>query len=192
MSALGCDFNRSMQHLISKYREEDSEVVDVFLQARRDGRAATRFFKRLLKVNGREPRKIVTDNLRSYGVAHRELMPDTIHDTSQYANNRAELSHQPTRARHASLQIDKSGPTVSEYTRRSVQPVQFGSTLDIGQSLSAIQTTRLCVLELRNGLITESTLGGFSCSDINLSIPVGELLTKKCSIRYSCPVLSVV
>jgi putative transposase len=69
----------------------------VFLQARRDGKAAKRFFRRLLKRHGDEPRKIVTDKLRSYGVAHRELTPEAIHDTSQYANNRAELSHQPTR-----------------------------------------------------------------------------------------------
>ncbi len=88
--------------------DQDGEVVDVFLQARRDGRAATRFFKRLLKVNGREPRKIVTDKLRSYGVAHRELIPDTIHDTSQYANNRAELSHQPTRVRERGMRRFKS------------------------------------------------------------------------------------
>ena len=72
-------------------------MVDVFLQRRRDGTAAKRFFKRLLRAGGNEPRRIVTDKLRSYGVAHRELIPDTIHDTSQYANNRAELSHQPTR-----------------------------------------------------------------------------------------------
>jgi putative transposase len=48
---------------------------------------------RLLKNHQGEPRKIVTDKLRSYGVAHRELMPEAIHDTTQYANNRAELSH---------------------------------------------------------------------------------------------------
>ena len=83
-------------------------MVDVFLQVRRDGRAATRFFKRLLKVNGREPRKIVTDKLRSYGVAHRELIPDTIHDTSQYSNNRAELSHQPTRVRERGIRRFKT------------------------------------------------------------------------------------
>ncbi|MDH3469097.1 MAG: DDE-type integrase/transposase/recombinase, partial [Gammaproteobacteria bacterium] len=71
----------------------------VFLQARRDSAAARRFFKRLLRVHRGEPRKIVTDKLRSYGVAHRDLIPDTIHDTSQYANNRAELSHQLTRVR---------------------------------------------------------------------------------------------
>ena len=41
----------------------------------------------------------MTDKLRSYGVAHRELMPDGIHDTSQYADNRVEQSHEPTRVR---------------------------------------------------------------------------------------------
>ncbi len=83
--------------------DQDGEVVDVLLQARRDGKAAKRFFKRLLKAHGGEPRKIVTDKLRSYGVAHRELIPEAIHDTSQYANNRAELSHQPTRVRERGM-----------------------------------------------------------------------------------------
>ena len=88
--------------------DQDGEVVDVFLQNRRDGKAAKRFFKRLLKNHEGEPRKIVTDKLRSYGVAHRELIPDTIHDTSQYANNRAELSHQPTRVRERGMRCFKS------------------------------------------------------------------------------------
>ncbi len=79
-----------------------------FLQRRRDGNAAKRFFKRLLKTHRNEPRKIVTDKLRSYGVAHRELIPDTIHDTSQYANNKAELSHQPTRVRERVMRRFKS------------------------------------------------------------------------------------
>jgi len=90
---------RGKQHYLWRAVDQDGEVVDVYLQARRDGRAATRFFKRLLKVNSREPRKIVTDKLRSYGAAHLELIPDAIHDTFQYANNRTELSHQPTRVR---------------------------------------------------------------------------------------------
>ncbi len=84
------------------------EVVDVFLQKRRDGAAAKRFFKRLLKTHRDEPRKLVTDKLRSYSVAHRELIPNTIHDTSQYANNRAELSHQPTRVRERGMRRFKS------------------------------------------------------------------------------------
>ena len=58
-------------------------IIDVFLQSRRDGKAAKRFFRRLLEAHRIEPRKIVTDKLRSYGVALRELVPDAIHDTSQ-------------------------------------------------------------------------------------------------------------
>ncbi len=88
-----------IQQYLWRAVDQDGEIVDVFLQRRRDGMAAKRFFKRLLKTHRNEPRMIVTDKLRSYGVAHRELIPDTIHDTSQYANNRAELSHQPTRVR---------------------------------------------------------------------------------------------
>ena len=88
--------------------DQDGEVVDVFLQSRRDGKAAKRFFKRLLKNHKSEPRRIVTDKLRSYGVAHREFIPDTIHDTSQYANNRAEVSRQPTRVRERGMRRFKS------------------------------------------------------------------------------------
>jgi putative transposase len=61
-----------------------------------------------LKKHRDEPRKVVTDKQRRYGVAHRELIPDTIHDTSQYANNRAELSRQPTRVRERGMRRFKS------------------------------------------------------------------------------------
>jgi len=96
------------QHYLWRAVDQDGEIVDVFLQKRRDGAAAKRFFKRLLKKHQDEPRKIVTDKLRSYGVAHRDLIPDTIHDTSQYANNRAELSHQQTRVRERGMRRFKS------------------------------------------------------------------------------------
>jgi putative transposase len=55
-----------------------------------------------------EPRKIVTDKLRSYGVAHRERVSETIHDTSQYAKNRCELSHERTRVRERGMRKFKS------------------------------------------------------------------------------------
>ena len=96
------------QHYLWRAVDQDGEVVDVYLQAKRDGAAAKRFFKRLLRNNGSEPRKIVTDKLRSYGVAHRELIPDAIHDNSQYANNRAEQSHEPTRVRERVMRKFKS------------------------------------------------------------------------------------
>ena len=96
------------QHYLWRAVDQDGEVVDVFLQERRDAKAAKRFFRRMLKKNKGEPRKIVTDKLRSYGVAHRELIPEAIHDTEKYANNRAELSHQPTRARERVMRRFKS------------------------------------------------------------------------------------
>ncbi len=87
----------------------------MFLQARRDGAAAKRFFRRLLRSHGEEPRKIVTDKLRSYGVAHRELIPEAIHDTSQYANNRAEQSHEPTRVRERGMRSFKSAAQAQRF-----------------------------------------------------------------------------
>lgn len=69
------------QHYLWRAVDQDGEVVDVYLQAKRDGAAVKRFFKRLLKSNGNEPRRVVTDKLRSYGVAHRKLIPETIYST---------------------------------------------------------------------------------------------------------------
>jgi putative transposase len=96
------------QHHLWRAVNQDGEVVGVYLQAKRDGAAAKRFFKRLLRSHGGEPRKIVTDKLRSYGVAHRELIPDTIHSTEQYENNRAEPSHEATRVRERGMRKFKS------------------------------------------------------------------------------------
>ena len=97
-----------IQHYLWRAVDQDGEVVDVFLQARRDGATAKRFFKRLLRSNGGEPRKIVTDKLRSYGVAHRELIPEAIHSTELYENNRVEQSHEATRARERGMRKFKS------------------------------------------------------------------------------------
>jgi len=96
------------KHYLWRAVDQDGDVVNVFLQAKRDGAAAKRCFNRLLKIHRNEPRKIMTDKLRSYCVAHRELIPDSIHDTIQYANNRAELSHQPTRVRERGMRRFRS------------------------------------------------------------------------------------
>lgn len=99
---------KGKQYYLWRAVDQDGEVVDVLLQTRRDGTAAKRFFKRLLKSHGGEPRKIVTDKLRSYDVAHRNLISEVIHDSPQYANNRAELSHQSTRVRERGMRRFKS------------------------------------------------------------------------------------
>jgi len=88
--------------------DQDGEVVDVLLQERRDATSAERFFSHLLTRLGHGPRTIVTDKLGSYAVAHRELLPGAAHDTRRYPNNRAELSHQPTRVRERGMRRFKS------------------------------------------------------------------------------------
>ena len=79
--------------------DEDDDVLDILVQSRRNRRAAIRFFRKLLTGQGREPRRLITDKLRSYSAAHRTVMPSVIHSTRQYKNNRAKVSHQPTRQR---------------------------------------------------------------------------------------------
>ena len=83
--------------------DQDGDVIDILVQRRRDGSAARRFFRRLLKSQRRDPIRLVTDKLGSYRVAHRDLMPWVPYDTHPYANNRAEASHQPTRQRERQM-----------------------------------------------------------------------------------------
>ncbi|MFJ1673106.1 IS6 family transposase [Streptomyces bottropensis] len=86
--------------------DQDGNVLDILvqnLQNLRDKAAARRFFRRLMKKTGAALRVIVTDKLRSYGAAHREVMPSVEHRQSKYLNNRAENSHQPTRQRERAM-----------------------------------------------------------------------------------------
>jgi putative transposase len=88
--------------------DQDGDVIDILVQSRRHRRAAERFFRKLLKAQGKVPFRLVTDKLKSYGAALRTIMPSVNHDTNQYANNRAEVSHQPTRQRERQMRKFKS------------------------------------------------------------------------------------
>jgi len=120
------------QHYLWRAVDQDGEVVDVFLQKRRDGKAAKRFFRRLLKKHRGVPREIVTDKLRSYGVAHREIIPDTVHNTSQYANNRAELSHQPTRVRERGMRRFKSAQQAQRFLSAHAAVYNLFNSISVG------------------------------------------------------------
>jgi putative transposase len=102
------------QHYLWRAVDQDSEIVDVCLQSRRDAKAAKRFLQRFLRSSGM-PREIVTDKLRSYGLAHRSVMPGARHNTQQCANNRAELSHQPTRVRERGMRRFKPIPQAHRF-----------------------------------------------------------------------------
>ena len=71
--------------------DQNGVVLVILVQDRRNGAAAKRFFKRLLHGLKYKPSRLVTDGLRSYGVAHRAILPDVRHRTSRYLNHRAEI-----------------------------------------------------------------------------------------------------
>ncbi len=95
--------------------DEDGDVIDILVQSRRNRGAAARFFRKLLKGQGRAPRRLITDQLRSYAAAHRTAMPSVVHSTRQYENNRAELSHQPTRQRERQMRRFKSAAHLQRF-----------------------------------------------------------------------------
>jgi putative transposase len=90
-------------HYLWRAVDQDGNVLDILVQSRRNAAAATRFFRKLLKGSRSVPRVLVTDKLRSYGVAHRRLIPSVEHRRSKYLNNRAVNSHQPTRQRERAM-----------------------------------------------------------------------------------------
>lgn len=86
------------------WRAVDAEggVLEILLQQRRDKRAAVKLMRSLMRKQGFAPSTIVTDKLRSYGAALREIGITDRHVTGGRLNNRAENSHQPTRRRERS------------------------------------------------------------------------------------------
>ena len=96
------------QHYLWRAVDQDGDVIDILVQPCRDQRAAERFFRRLLRGQGKEPFRIVTDKLRSYSAALRRILGEVAHSTERYANNRAEVSHQPTRQRERQMRRFKS------------------------------------------------------------------------------------
>ena len=128
--------------------DQDGGVVDVYLQAKRDGAAAKRFFRRLLRSHGGEPRKVVTDKLRSYPVAHREVIPEVIHVTDQYANNRGEQSHEATRVRERGMRRFKS---VIQAQRFVTAHAAVQNLFNLGRHLTRAEHYR----DLRNSAFSE-------------------------------------
>ncbi len=96
------------------------DVLDIQVQKRKDKRAAERFFKKLMKGEGRSAREIVTGKLRNYGAARKAIMPTSMHCCDRYASNRAEVSHEHTRAQKRQMRRFKSsgqGAAIFDYSQ---------------------------------------------------------------------------
>jgi putative transposase len=71
-------------HYLWRAVDQDGDVIDILVQPRRDQRAAERFFRRLLRGQGKEPLRIITDKLKSYSAAMRTILCDVAHHTERY------------------------------------------------------------------------------------------------------------
>jgi putative transposase len=96
------------RHYLWRAVDQDGNVLDILVQSRRNKQAAKKFFRKLLKGCQYVPRIIITDKLKSYGAAKREILPGVEHRQSRYLNNRCENSHRPTRQRECRMQGFKS------------------------------------------------------------------------------------
>ena len=83
-------------------------MLDVLVQSRHDRQAAVRFFRKLLEGLRYAPRVLITDKLKSYAAAIVQVIPGVEHRQHKGLNNRAELSHQPTRQRERQMRRFKS------------------------------------------------------------------------------------
>jgi putative transposase len=90
-------------HYLWRAVDQHGNVLDILVTSRRDTRAATRFFRKLLTGLEYAPRVLITDKLASYGAARRRVLRSVEHRKSKYLNNRAENSHQPTRQRERAM-----------------------------------------------------------------------------------------
>jgi putative transposase len=95
-------------HYLWRAIDQDDNVLDILGQSRRNKHAAKKCFRTLLKGLTSVPRAIITDQLKSYGAAKREILPGVEHRQSRYLNNRCENSHRPTRQREYRMQGFKS------------------------------------------------------------------------------------
>jgi putative transposase len=95
--------------------DQDGNVLDILVQSRRDAKAAKRFMAKLMKKQRRVPRVMVTDKLRSYGAAHRKLMPSVEYRSHKGLNNRAENSHQTTRQRERAMKGFRSPRAAQQF-----------------------------------------------------------------------------
>ena len=124
--------------------DAEGEVLDVLVQSKRDKRSALKLMRKLLKKTGFVPDKIVTDDLRSYGAAARDLGISHRHERGRWRNNRAENSHQPTRRRERKMQGFKSAGSapISIPPRRHLQHLQRPAAPDLSKDAPGIPSRR--------------------------------------------------
>ncbi len=102
-------------HYLWRAVDQEGVILDILVQSRRNKGAAIRFLERLLAEMNYTPRIIVTDKLKSYSAAIKELKLQVDHRQHKGLNNRAENSHQPTRERERAMRRFKSAEQAQRF-----------------------------------------------------------------------------
>src|SRR5471030_2047200 len=104
------------KHWLWRAVDQHGAVLGVLVQSRRDRHAAMRLMRKLLRKHGRARRVLITDKLKSYAAANRDLGLSGKHRQHKGMNNRAENSHQPTRVREKVMRRFKSVRHLQRFT----------------------------------------------------------------------------
>jgi len=163
----------------------EGEVLEILVQSRRDQAAAVRLLRKLLRRQGFVPTAIVTDKLRSYGAALREIGFSGLHEQGLRVNNRAENSHQPLRRRERKAQ-GFIGQIRSAFRFRPcgrLQCVQCSTTPDLSTNASTVSGRGSQRLERRDGccaVTSELNDASARARRVNVSMPLNRI----------CPILA--
>ena len=101
-------------HYLWRAVDHEGEILEAFVTKKRDRKAAVKFLKKTIKRYGR-PKIIVTDKLRSYRAAMKQIGNSTRQTTGRWLNNRAENSHQPFRRRERAMAKFRSPSTLQNF-----------------------------------------------------------------------------
>jgi len=135
--------------------DQDGDVIDILLQSRRDQRAAERFLRRLLRGQGKQPFRIITDKLKSYAAAGRTILPGVTHDTQQSGRDFAS-AHSDERTTNAPIQITRTSSALSITPRCRPESVLHRATFAEIDSSPTLQVSVLRGLANGNGGLTIS------------------------------------